>query len=229
MKKIYKKGLSPKFISTSQPPFTYMTFFRDRLDAGEKLATKLTVKNRGVVLAIPRGGVPVGYAISRRLEIPLDLIITRKLPIPYNPEAGFGAATLQEVVFNQPLLQSLNSEEIQAIIKQVQREIARRTEHYRGDRPPPDIKNRDVIVVDDGLASGYTMLAALRSLKKQGGYHKLAIASPVASAHAYHLLKGEADEITCLHISQLPVFAVASFYQSFPDLTDQEVLEYLDA
>lgn len=203
--------------------------FANREEAGMLLAKKL-IKLKGkntVILAIPRGGVPVAYSVAKKLSAKLDLIIPRKLPIPYDPEAGFGAVIDNTVVLNKRLLSRLNLsvEEITKIIKEVQKEVKRRIKRYRGSKPLPDLKNKTVIVVDDGLASGYTMLAAIKYIKKKA--KKVVVAIPVASVSAVKEVKPKADEFICLKTSHEPVFAVASFYESFPDLTDEEVINYL--
>jgi len=204
--------------------------FRDRRDAGRQLAERLAgyKGQRPLVLAIPRGGVPVGCEIARRLQAPLDLIIPRKLPIPYNPEAGFGAVTADgTVVLNDEMARSLglSPEEIESIAMAVRDEVQRRERLYR-QGPPPDPAGRTVIVTDDGLATGYTMIAAVRMIKK-GRPRKVIVAVPVSPRSSVERLQREADEVVCLHEQTCGPFAVASFYDSFPDLSDGEVLAYL--
>jgi len=203
--------------------------FANRKEAGMLLAKKLK-KFKGknvIVLAIPRGGVPVAYSIAKELNVKLDLIIPRKLPIPYDPEAGFGAVINNTVVLNKKLLAvlDLTGDEIAKIIKNVQEEVKRRIKKYRGDKPLPNLRGKTVIIVDDGLASGYTMLAAIKYIKKKA--EKVVVAVPVASLSAAKEVKPKADEFICLILSSEPVFAVASFYEEFPDLTDNEVINYL--
>jgi len=203
--------------------------FANREEAGMLLSKKL-VRFKGknvIVLAIPRGGVPVAYNIAKELDAKLDLIIPRKLPIPYDPEAGFGAVINNTVVLNKKLLAvlDLTHKEIKKIIKDVQKEVKRRIKKYRGKKPFPNLKGKTVIIVDDGLASGYTMLAAIKYIKKKA--KKVVVAVPVASLSAAMEVKPKADEFICLILSSEPVFAVASFYEDFPDLTDEEVISYL--
>jgi putative phosphoribosyl transferase len=184
---------------------------------------------RAVVLAIPRGGVPVGYEVARRLGAELDVIVPRKIPIPWNTEAGFGAITADgTIVLNERMVQSLGLEEkeIEEIAEEVRREIVRRTELYRGERPPPDLKGRPAIIVDDGLASGYTMLAAIKSLRKDEP-SEVVVAVPVASRGAARLVTHEADKLVALITSEQLPFAVANSYIEWRDLTDDEVLDYL--
>lgn len=203
--------------------------FANRKEAGMLLAKKLVKfkDKNAIILAIPRGGVPVAYSVAKELNVKFDLIFPRKLPIPYDPEAGFGAVIDDTIVLNKKLLAvlDLKPNEITKIIKEVQKEIKRRTKKYRGKKPFPNLKNKTVIIIDDGLASGYTMLAAIKHVKKKA--KKVVAAVPVASISAAREVKPKADEFICLVISPEPVFAVASFYESFPDLTDEEVISYL--
>ncbi len=203
--------------------------FVNREEAGMLLAKKLTKFKRknAILLAIPRGGVPVACSVAKELNVKLDVIVPRKLPIPYDPEAGFGAVINNTVVLNKKLLGRLDLSigEITKIIREVQKEVKRRIKKYRGKKPFPNLKNKIVVLVDDGLASGYTMLAAIKHIKKEA--KKVVVAVPVASISAAKEVKPKADEFICLIISPEPVFAVASFYESFPDLTDDEVTSYL--
>lgn len=200
--------------------------FADRRDAGRRLAGRLTgYDGAAIVLAIPRGGVPVGYEISHRLGVPMDLIIPRKLPIPSDPEAGFGAVAPDgTVVLNEDMVQylGLSKEEIDEIARSVLKEVRRRVREYRGERPLPDLKNKTVIVVDDGLATGYTMIAAVRAIKKQSP-RRVIVAVPCSPASSVERLKREGVEVVCLFIQPYGPFAVASYYERFPDLSDEEV------
>lgn len=204
--------------------------FEDRRDAGRLLAERLAEEkwDRPAVYAIPRGGVPVGCEIAKKLRAPLDLIIPRKLPIPYNPEAGFGAVAPDgTVVLNQELVEEigLGKAEIDSIVMAVLDEVQRRIRKYRSG-PPLDPKGRTAIVVDDGLASGYTMIAAVRSLKKTGPA-RVVVAVPCSPKTSVERLEKEADEVICLAVQEEGPFAVASYYERFPDLTDGEVLAEL--
>lgn len=207
--------------------------FRDREDAGRRLADRLLdYKGRGaIVLAIPRGGVPVGLEIAESIDALLDVIVLRKIPIPWNPEAGFGAVTADgTLVLNDSMVRGLgmSDEQIQAAAEEVREEIIRRTQMYRkGSMESPDVAGRPVILVDDGLASGYTMLAAIRSLEK----HKpseVVVAVPVASSGAARLVRPRVDRFVALIVGERIPFAVAEFYQYWSDLTDQDVLHYLE-
>ncbi|MEM2956343.1 MAG: phosphoribosyltransferase family protein [Candidatus Pacearchaeota archaeon] len=203
--------------------------FKDRKDAGRKLAREL-IKQKikaDIVLAIPRGGIPVAFEVAKALKIKLDVIIPRKLPIPYDPEAGFGAVIDNEVSLNYNLLKylKLNKKEINKIVKEVKQEIKRRMEVYRGKKPLSKVKGKTVIVVDDGLASGFTMLAAVKHLQRKKA--NVIIAVPVASLSAYQLLRDKA-KLICLNVSDEAIFAVANFYKEWRDLSDDEVISYLE-
>ena len=207
--------------------------FTDRLGAGRQLAEELLRRGYSgentVVLAIPCGGVPVAYSVAKALRAPLDLIIPRKIPIPSNPEAGFGAVTADgTVILNQPLVAqlSLPPEEIAALAQRVLGEVQRRVQEYRGNRPPPELKGKTVILIDDGLASGFTMIAAVRAARRQEPT-KVIVAVPVSPASSVRRVEPLVDELVCLIIRETRSFAVASFYQHFPDLTDDEVKTYL--
>ncbi|MBU3966703.1 MAG: phosphoribosyltransferase [Euryarchaeota archaeon] len=205
--------------------------FRDRAHAGELLARKLGpyVEPGSIVLAIPSGGVPVGKIIANELGLPLDLIIVRKLPVHFNTEAGFGSMSWDgEVMLNERLVKhlQLSKEEISSAIEEVKHELERRIERFRGKRPFPELKGMTVIIVDDGLASGYTMLAAISSIKKRS-CARIMVAIPRASKNAIELVSPYVDEIFCLNVRETAIFAVADAYQEWHDLTEQEVLELL--
>jgi len=205
--------------------------FRDRVHAGELLASRLRpyIGRAAIVLAIPSGGVPVGNIIAKELGLKMDLIIVRKLPIPYNTEAGFGSISWNgEVKLNEKLVHQLQLSEsdIDTIIAQVKRELDKRMEIFRGKRPFPELKGKTAIIVDDGLASGYTLLAAISSVKRQSPA-KIIVAVPTASKNAIDLVTPYVDEIFCLNIRETRIFAVADAYQEWHDLTEQEVLKLL--
>lgn len=184
-----------------------------------------------VTLAIPMGGVPVACEVARVLRAPLDLVLPRKLPIPWNPEAGFGAMTIDgSVVLNRQLVEGMRitKAQIAVVSEMVMMEIERSNKALRGEKPPPDLAGRTAIIVDDGLASGYTMLAAIRYVRALNPGTVVA-AAPVASAPAARLVEKDADElVTAIVSSQIP-FAVADFYLEWRDLPEREVKEYLSA
>ena len=201
--------------------------FLDRTEAGCHLAALVVerVSGEAVVLAIPRGGVAVARPVADALAAPLDVVLLRKLPLPTSPEAGFGAVTLNgTLVLNEELvfLAQLSREEIEQIVTEVREELARRAHLYRGDRPSPELTRKTVVVVDDGLASGYTMLAAVRMACKASPA-QVVVAVPVSPLSSILLVEPEADEVLCLIAQRAGPFAVASFYHDFHDLTDAEV------
>ena len=207
--------------------------FWDRADAGRRLAEGLA-RYRGsevVVFGIPRGGVPVAMEVAGKLGAPLDIVIPRKISIPSNPEAGYGAVTEEGiVVINEPLVNQLGltKHQIERQAEGVRAEIARRSTVYRSKLEAPSVEGKTAIIVDDGLASGFTMAAAIKSVQQRKAA-KITVAVPVASGSAYDLVKPLADELVCLIIARVYRFAVASFYHRWYDLTDEEVIKYLEA
>jgi len=206
--------------------------YRDRRDAGGGLALILAQEQivGGVFFAIPRGGVPVAVEAATRLGFPLDVVVPRKLPIPGNTEAGFGAVTEDGViVLNEPLVEELGltQHQIEHQAEAVKAEIRRRLLLYRARLPAVSCRGKTAIVVDDGLASGYTMLAAMASLRKRGA-DRVVAAAPVASSHAWELVRAEADAVVAPIVSSHYPFAVASFYGHWHDLTDREVFTELE-
>jgi predicted phosphoribosyltransferase len=205
--------------------------FGDRTDAGRHLASLLRDHGRGdeIVLAIPAGGVPVASEIASSLSLRLDLVIVRKIQIPWNTEAGFGALDPDggEVINKQLLGRlGLTQKETEAQIKKTKAVIEQRERLYRGDRPFPDLNGKDVILVDDGLASGYTMIAALRFVKRRKPVRTL-IAIPTAPDKTIELLLAEADIVFCPNVRTGFPFAVAEAFRNWYDLTDEEVLSIL--
>lgn len=207
--------------------------FEDRDDAGQHLAQALE-RFRGkdaIVLAIPSGGVPVGLAVSSRLKFPFDLLIIRKIPVPGNPESGFGAVSLEgDLVLNEQMVRmlGLSSEEIEELAEPVKVELETRNRVFRGSRHWPDVKGRIVIIVDDGLASGYTMTAAVRAVRKREP-SQVVVAVPTASASTIRLLAPEADLIVCPNVRSGYSFAVADAYRNWYDLEREEVVGLLKA
>ncbi len=217
-----------------EPAFRERVFvFRDRFEAGKLLAEKLREyagNGNVIVLAVPAGGVPVGYAVAKELAVPMDVVVVRKVQIPWNTEAGFGAVTWDgEMVLNEPLVEQLGltREEVEESISKTRTIIQERLRKFRGDKPMPHLRNKVVVLVDDGLASGFTMLAAARSARKRTP-ERVIVAVPTASLGAVELLAPEADEIVCLNIRSGPSFAVADAYENWYDLTDEEVIRILN-
>jgi len=209
-----------------------MPYYRNRVDAGRRLAEEL-IQYRGsdaVVFAIPCGGVPVAVEVAKKLESPLDIVIVRKIPIPFNTEAGFGAVTEDGVpVLNQQLVEQLEltEEQIESYTEDVRSEIRRRMLVYRNKLQPSSVEGKTAIIIDDGLASGYTMLAAIKSIRNKGPA-KVVVAVPVASSSAWDLVKSSADEIISPVFAHTGRFAVADFYSNWRDLTDEDVLMNLE-
>ncbi len=205
--------------------------YRDREEAGEYLARTLE-EFRGkdaFVLAIPSGGVPVGLAVSSRLGLPFDLLIIRKIPVPGNTESGFGAVSLEgDVVLNDPMVKMLrlSPSEIEELAEPVHEELLARNRIFREDRPWPDVHGKTVIIVDDGLASGYTMMAAARLVQRRGP-SQIVAAVPTASASTIELLAREVDLIVCPNVRSGYSFAVADAYQNWYDLDREEVINML--
>ena len=209
--------------------------FTDRSEAGETLGFMLEPEyhgNRaGMILAIPSGGVPVGTAVRDRLALPFDLMIVRKLQIPRNTEAGFGAMTLDGTVFfNKDLLGNvgISHTQIEAEKKRVSAELERRNALFRGSRAFPDLTGKSVILVDDGLASGFTMLASVHMARKAKA-REIVVAVPTAPQRSVDRVLPEVDRIYCANIRTGPFFAVANAYRNWYDLNEQEVLDLLKA
>lgn len=205
--------------------------FRDRYHAGLELVKEL---NRGpqansFVLALPRGGVPVGAAIADYLEAPLDLALVRKLPLPSSPEAGFGAVAIDgSRILNTRMVQHfrLSDLEIESISEEVAEEVRRRAREYRGTVDPPEIRGKDVYLVDDGLATGYTAMAAAKMIRALGP-RSITLCVPVSPADSVTKVTPYFDVIHCLIAQDFPPFAVASFYSRFSDMSDDEVRQVL--
>lgn len=204
--------------------------FKNRTEAGKQLAQKLNfLKGQEcVVIGIPRGGVVVAYEISRELKVPLDIEIPRKIGMPHSPETAIGAVTEDgTVIWNQQLLSFLNFSEhkMKEIAENQVKEISRRTKIYRGEKPKEELENKNVILVDDGIATGYTIMAAIKSIKKRNP-KKIILAVPVAPAEAIRELEKEVDQIICLLIPA-NFYAVGQFYHDFGQTSDTEVIELL--
>ena len=205
--------------------------FADRAEAGRQLAEMLrkTARPDTLVLAIPSGGVPVGLEIARRLALDFDLVLVRKVQIPWNTEAGFGAVNMDSDLFlNEHLLSRLNlsSEQIEQQVKTTMATVEERHIKFRQNKPFPDIAARHVILVDDGLASGYTMRAAIAYLRKRKA-GSITLAVPTGSAATVKMLLREAETIYCLNIRESYPYAVASAYRNWYDLEDKDVLELI--
>jgi putative phosphoribosyl transferase len=206
--------------------------FRDRTEAGQHLAARLAkYANRPdvMVLALPRGGVPVAYEVAKQIGAPLDVFLVRKLGVPGYEELAMGAIASGGVrVINEDVVRQLDipGEVIDAVAVEEQRELERRQHAYRGDRQPPDVKGRVVILIDDGLATGSTMRAAAAALRKQEPA-RIVVAVPVSSPETCNEFRSEVDEIVCV-VTPEPFRGVGMWYKNFSQTTDEEVRELLE-
>lgn len=205
--------------------------FTDRKEAGTILARKL-LKYKGtdgIVLGIPSGGVPVAAELAKTLSLPVDLVILRKIQIPNNTEAGFGAvAPDYKVLINEDLLSMLNlsQKDVEHQIQLTIDTIKKRNDLFRKGLPFPSVKNKMVIIVDDGLASGYTMLSAVEFLRRHDP-KKIVVAVPTGSKRTVDFILPKVDELICLNIRSGFTFAVADAYENWYDLTDNDVISIL--
>jgi len=202
--------------------------FRDRRHAGQVLAGRLGHWRRRpglLVLALPRGGVPVADEVARALDAPLDVLVVRKLGAPWHPEFAIGAIASGGVRILQPEADAMSNADIEHMVRKEQAELAARERLYRGDRPPPVLAGRDVILVDDGLATGSTMLAAAQAARAQQAA-SVCVAVPVGAASSCALLADVADEVVCAETPE-PFRAVSLWYEQFPQTGDEEVRRIL--
>jgi putative phosphoribosyl transferase len=200
--------------------------FENRYDAGTKLAGKLAEyqNQQIVVLAIPNGGVPVAVAVALALNADMDIVVSRKLPIPLLPEGGFGAvADDGTTIFNQPVLKSINLDEhqINYAVNKVRGDIRQRSLLYRNNRTLSVMKGKTAIIVDDGLASGYTMLAAVESVKRRQPA-RVIVAIPAASEAAVRVVEKAANKVITVDTSHAVKFYIADYYRYWNDLSDDE-------
>ncbi len=206
-------------------------YFRDRREAGRLLAAKLRAyANRPdvIVLALPRGGVPVAFEVASALGAPLDVFLVRKLGVPGYEELAMGAVATGGVrVLNDEIVRGLGIPDyvIDAVAAWEQQELTRRERVYRDDRPQPNVQGRTVILVDDGLATGATMLAAIKALRQQQPA-RIVVAVPTASPQACEEMRTEADDVVCA-ITPEPFYSVGLWYDDFSQTTDEEVRELL--
>ena len=206
--------------------------FRDRFEGGQLLgaavAERLRDRSNVIVLALPRGGVPVGFEVARALGAPLDVFIVRKLGVPGHEELAMGAIASGDVrVMNDDVLRHIpiSPQAIETVARREQTELVRREASYRGSKPPLDVRGKTVVIVDDGLATGSTMRAAVRALRAMdAGF--IVVAVPVAARETCEEFRAEVDEVVCLRTPE-PFQAVGLWYEDFTQTTDEEVHELL--
>ncbi|CDZ78660.1 Putative phosphoribosyl transferasec/MT0597 [Legionella massiliensis] len=208
-----------------------MEKFIDRRDAGIALAKRLeeySQRSKAIILALPRGGVPVAYEVAKALSLQLDVFIVRKLGVPGHEELAMGAiASGGTVIFNDEIINSLYLSEslIERVIQKEQKELERREKLYRPNLPTLELKDKTIILIDDGIATGATMHAAVQSIDKQKPRH-LAVAVPVAACSTYKEFSGRVDNFVCL-LNPVNFYAVGLWYDDFNQTTDEEVTELL--
>jgi predicted phosphoribosyltransferase len=209
-----------------------MAIFRDRVDAGKRLAQELSqYSNRPdvLILALPRGGVPVAFEVAKELNVKMDVFIVRKLGVPGNEELAMGAIASEDVrVLNENIIKSYKIPDrvIATVAANELRELERRERKYRGNRPKPDMKGMTVILIDDGLATGATMHAAVEALKTKHPA-KLVVAVPTASPEMCRFFKKIVDEMVCATTPE-PFYSVGAWYEDFSQTTDEEVCKMLE-
>lgn len=204
--------------------------FRNRRDAGQQLVRHLRrlAKQRPVVVGLPRGGVPVAHEVARALGAPLDVLVVRKLGCPWQPELGLGAIGEQGTrLLNAELVRrtGVSPEEIEAVARREGEELERRVRRYRGGRAPLDVEGRVVVVVDDGLATGFTARAAIEVMRARGA-RRVVLAVPVAPADSVAELQETADEVVCVQVPR-QFYAIGQFYDDFTQTSDEEVARLL--
>lgn len=206
--------------------------FTDRVAAGRALAARLVTRREQpglLVLALPRGGVPVAREIAAELHAPLDVLVVRKLGVPGEEEIAFGALAAPGIrVLNRAILAEFDvtAREVELVAAREHRELLRRERAYRGRRPAPEVHGRPVILVDDGIATGATLRAAIAVLR-QAHAGRITVATPVAAREAYLELRGKVDDFVVLRIPK-EFSAVGAFYERFPAVSDAEVVQALE-
>jgi putative phosphoribosyl transferase len=205
--------------------------FRDRVDAGQILANKLSkyANQKPLVLGLPRGGVPVAFEVAKALKAPLDVYIVRKLGVPGQEELAMGAIATGDVrVLNKEVIDAfqISEEAIETETRKEKEELKRREGLYRGGRPTLDVTNRTVLLIDDGIATGSTIKAAIAALKKQKA-GKIIVGVPVAPPSTIEELRKEVDEVVCVSTPEFFI-AISLWYEEFPQTSDDEVRELLE-
>lgn len=207
------------------------TCFQDRADAGRQLSERLMAyRGNSVVLAVPNGGIPVAVEVARLLDAELDVVLVQKLRVPFDFESGYGAvATDGSAIYSRPIAKKLgiSDRDIQKQAIAHKSEIGKRSLPFRGDRPFPWLVGKVAIIVDDGMASGYTMAAAVKTVRcLRAG--KIVVAAPVATEPAYQIVKSFSDEVVCPIVSRSSWFTVAGVYHDWQDIADSDALSALN-
>ncbi len=205
--------------------------YEDRRDAGRSLVPEVQrcMLKAPIVLGLPRGGIPVAYEIASAIDAPLDVLVVRKLGAPWQPELALGAIASGGVrILNEQLVAQVLGDDdsvIEDLVARETEELLRRDKLYRGDRPYPDLRDKEVVVVDDGMATGATMRAAAEAVGSRNPA-KVVVAVPTGSADAVRLVENTVDQVICLDIPT-PFYAVGNFYRNFGQTTDEEVRSLL--
>ena len=204
--------------------------FEDRMEAGRKLASELTHHKTGdkaIVLGLTRGGVPVAFAVADRLRLPLDVVVVRKIGVPWQPELAMGAIAGSALILDHPMIEELGiaEEDVLTVVEREEKEVARRETLYRSGRPAPELTGKTIVLVDDGLATGSSMIAAVRFLRTLKPL-RVIVAVPVGSEQACRRLRSEADEVVCLATPEYFI-AVGEWYRNFDQTSDGEVISLL--
>ena len=209
-----------------------MAQFKDRRDAGRVLAQGLSAyagRSDVIIFALPRGGVLVAYEVAKVLNAPLDIFVVRKLGLPGHEELAIGAIASGGIrVLNEDIIQALDVPErmVNLVTQQELQELQRREESYRGNRPPLDAHGKTVILIDDGLATGASMRAAVTGVRTQNP-RRIVVAVPTAASESYDALESEVDEIVCCMTPE-PFLGVGRWYEDFSQVTDEEVRAFLE-
>ncbi len=201
--------------------------FTDRFAAAKELAKKLQKykhNKNAVILAIPRGGLQTGYTLAKELNLKLDIILTKKIGYPGNEEYAIGAVSLKSIFINE-MHKDISNDYINSEIKKIRKTITERYQKYLGDKKPTNLKDKIVIITDDGVATGSTILAAI-DLVKQENPKRIVVAVPVGPANTIRQLKKKADEVICLIVPET-FFAIGQFYQEFAHVEDEEAIRLL--
>jgi putative phosphoribosyl transferase len=222
----------PSVVDSQQANFDPIaTRFRDRTDAGLRLADALAAYANRVdllVLALPRGGVPVAAEVAKKLNAPLDILVVRKLGVPFHRELGMGAIATGGIrIVNKEVVDALgiSTEDIETVASEEEQELERREKAYRGDVAAPRLEGKTVILVDDGIATGSTMLAAIEGARQLKAA-RVVVAVPTLAASTYKKMREAADDVVAL-LAPEEFYAVGQWYESFPQTTDQEVRQLL--